>query len=99
MSVRKLKKNIGKYLLGNYDRVYLIEDCFMSSRNKSPYFLLWSIIEHKYIPCMCCYVGNYYRYINATDANEFTLKHGYDCIRGMYFSHGQVESFNVEFDL
>ena len=85
MSIRKLRKNIGKYLIGNYNMIYLIEDCFLSSRNRSPYFLLWNVIKHEYIPCMCCDVGNYYHYINKADANEFTLKHGYDCIIEEYF--------------
>ena len=92
MGIRKYRKSIGKYIAANCGTaIFRIEDCYISSRNKCAYFLLWNIRKKEYLPIMCIQVFDTslnikgFTYISAEDANKVTLKYGYDCIKDEYF--------------
>lgn len=91
MGIRKLRKNIGKYIVAdNGISIFLIEDCYISSRNKCAYFLVWDLKSKEFTPILCIEVKNSpehnrYVYISAEEANKITLKYGYNCIKNEYF--------------
>ena len=91
MGIRKYRKNIGKYIVAdNGVSIFLIEDCYISSRDKCAYFLVWDLKNKNFTPILCIEIKdsleyNKYSYISAEEANKITLKYGYNCIRGEYF--------------
>lgn len=92
MGIRNYKKNIGKYVACNHGTaIFLIEDCYFSSRDKCAYYLLWCIRKSEYMPIMCLEVEgtptkkSRFAYISAEEANKITLEWGFNCIDGQYF--------------
>lgn len=92
MGIRKYKKNIGKYVASNHGTaIFLIADCYFSSRNKCVYYLLWCIRKREYMPIICLEVEgtptkkSRFAYISAEEANKITLEWGFNCIDRQYF--------------